>query len=752
MAVDQEGHAVFFDLRSRTVQHRMNFDAVHGLAFSPDNRWLAVLLDRIVQVWRIPPKPERALACQLELFKTFGGHGDAILSADWSEDSTFLLTASADMTARLYKICQETDSSQWTPISLAGHRHLLLGAYFVGGSAILTVGRDGMTCRWSFDGRAVEGPLQREQLKLQSSEDDPVDDEQQQRLKISSLAFDHSSGMLCAGFQSGAFGLFQIGPKTVDLIYCLSLGTSQFIDATAISKGGEWLAFGSGSHGQLLVWEWRSESYILRQQGHTTSLTCLDLSRDGQTLATGSVDGRVRVWSVAKGFCHATFTEHSATVTAVAFSPNGRVLLSASADGTVHAYDLIRQKPFRVMSSPSGQPLAILAVDPTGDLIAGGGSGGGFEIYLWSLQTGRLVEVLRGGHTAPISGLAFDPVGRLLASSSWDKTVRLWDVYGRWLSSQSLQHAHEVVGLTWRHDGGELATATLGREILRWDPEMAQLVGQIECQRDICSRPLDPASLTCLAYSVDGRGIWAGGSFSWIGAWALGASGGSTAVLVSRFPLSPYTDATVSRDKARIQGGSLLDDHHQTSSLRQTSAFRMAATGRAWAALTGEGILVYTLDDRLQFDPFDLDCNLTPAAVTEALASGAFLKALVLALRLNLPGPLIEAWRLIPADLVAMVTRQLPPKHLPALLRFLASLLDQSPQPLPLLLTWVTALLTAHALELKNGGRTGDGALVTASLRLLYRATHTLYGGLGKMANENTILLRSLGAASATDH
>lgn len=47
------------------------------------------------------------------------------------------------------------------------------------------------------------------------------------------------------------------------------------------------------------------------------------------------------------------------------------------------------------------------------------------QIYLWSLKTGRLLDIL-AGHEGPVSCLAFSPAegGGLLASGSWDKTVR----------------------------------------------------------------------------------------------------------------------------------------------------------------------------------------------------------------------------------------------------------------------------------------------------------------------------------------
>ena len=47
--------------------------------------------------------------------------------------------------------------------------------------------------------------------------------------------------------------------------------------------------------GQLLVWEWRSETYVLKQQGHYYDVSALAFSPDGAYLATGADDNKVQV-------------------------------------------------------------------------------------------------------------------------------------------------------------------------------------------------------------------------------------------------------------------------------------------------------------------------------------------------------------------------------------------------------------------------------------------------------------------------
>lgn len=80
----------------------------------------------------------------------------------------------------------------------------------------------------------------------------------------------------------------------------------------------------------------------MKQQGHSNNMTCVSYSPDGQLLATGGEDGKVKLWNVQSGFCFVTFQEHSAPISGVKFSANRKFVVSCSLDGTVRAYDVIR--------------------------------------------------------------------------------------------------------------------------------------------------------------------------------------------------------------------------------------------------------------------------------------------------------------------------------------------------------------------------------------------------------------------------
>lgn len=102
----------------------------------------------------------------------------------------------------------------------------------------------------------------------------------------------------------------------------------------------------------------------------------------------------ISVWDTSTGFCFVTFTEHSGAITGVTFMQTGRALLSSSLDGTVRAFDMTRYRNFRTFTSPKPAQFSCLAVDPSGELVAAGAQDT-FDVYLWSVQTGKLLEVLR---------------------------------------------------------------------------------------------------------------------------------------------------------------------------------------------------------------------------------------------------------------------------------------------------------------------------------------------------------------------
>lgn len=133
----------------------------------------------------------------------------------------------------------------------------------------------------------------------------------------------------------------------------------------------------------------------------------------------------------------------------------------------------------------------------------------------------------------------------------------------------------------------------------------------------------------------------------------------------------------------------------------RTKAVRFSPTGRSWAAASTEGLLIYSLDDTLAFDPFDLSIDITPQSVLDTLADHEYLLALIVAFRLNEKPLIRRAYEAVPPTDVRLIASQLPKVYVPALLRFIATHVESSPH-VEFDLIWVGAILTSHGRWLRE--------------------------------------------------
>ncbi|GAA93661.1 uncharacterized protein L969DRAFT_53454 [Mixia osmundae IAM 14324] len=770
LSIDMDGYCLMVNFKRGVVLHRFNFkQPVRDVAFSPDGRFILVTHGHQTQVWRTPSHLAREFA-PFVLHRTYTGHYDDVLSVQWSPDSKCFLTTSKDMTAKLYTI---DPIEGYRPKTFAGHRDHVLHAYFSqDGNTIYTIARDGVVFTW--------------RAKEQDEDDSESEDERMRGLeaipstrwglsdrhyfhqagsRITSLTFHSPSSMLIVGFASGVFGLWLM--PAFENIHTLSISQEK-ITSVVVNPSGEWLAFGASKLGQLLVWEWQSESYVLKQQGHFYDMNCLTFSSDGQNIVTGGEDGKVKVWNASTGFCFVTFSEHSSAVSAVEFSKQGQVLFSASLDGTVRAFDLVRYRNFRTFTSPSPVQFSCLAIDPSGDIVCAAGSGDDFEICVWSTQTGKILDILTG-HEGPICGLAFSPTGDRLASCSWDGTARLWDLYGRSSAVEPFELGSDGLAIAFRPDGKEICVSTLDGQIVVWDVVNGRQTSVIDGRRDIAGgRRLDQQRtaanstsgkcFTSLAYTADGANVIAGGNSKHVCLYDLRES-----VLLKRWEISRNLSLDGTQElldsRKLTEAGHIdtIDERGDLSDLEdrldktlpgarggdasrrkykpeaRTKCVRFSPTGRSWGAASTEGLLVYSLDDQqATFDPFDLEIDITPETIAETLAAREYLKATIMAFRLNEHAVIKSVYDQIPPDDVKIIARTLPAVYTEALLRFLATELEQAPR-LEYNLRWAEAVLSARGSYLRT--RSGESA---ATLRALQKSLSACQTSIAQLCDANT--------------
>lgn len=165
------------------------------------------------------------------------------------------------------------------------------------------------------------------------------------------------------------------------------------------------LAFSGGADDKGRLWDTRTGEALVELGGHTDSVVAGGFSATGEYVATGGLDGKVRVWKL-----------HPPPAGTKGFEPR------AVEDGQAERREWGACQFVTNLEGPD--EIVWTAWHPKGNVIAAGGSDA--TVWMWNLPAGNVMNVF-SGHTAAVTCGRFTPDGKRLVTASEDGSLLVWD-------------------------------------------------------------------------------------------------------------------------------------------------------------------------------------------------------------------------------------------------------------------------------------------------------------------------------------
>lgn len=263
---------------------------------------------------------------------------------------------------------------------------------------------------------------------------------------------------------------------------------------------------------------------IENHKNATKDVTSLEWNNDGTLLATGFYDGQARIWS-PEGELVKTLCEHKGPIFSIKWNKKGNYLLSAGVDKSTVVWDSsnwevkqqfgFHQAPTLDVDWQNNSSFASCSTDKI--------------IHICRIGVDKPIKSFQG-HTSDVNAIKWDPQGSLLASCSDDLSAKIWSIkQDSWVFD--LQgHKKGIYTVAWSPTGPVtacpnapliLASASYDTTVKLWELERGSCVLSLAKHQE---------PVYSLAFSPDGRYIASGSFDRGINIWST-----QTGTLVSSF-------------------------------------------------------------------------------------------------------------------------------------------------------------------------------------------------------------------------
>jgi cytochrome c len=242
----------------------------------------------------------------------------------------------------------------------------------------------------------------------------------------------------------------------------------------------------------LLILLLASNAALAQLRGHGGPVRALAISPDGTRAVSGSFDTSAIRWSLAHNAAEQVLRFHDGAVNAVVYLKDGRVV-TAGEDAHIAIWTSGRQQPDPVLNGHTA-PIAGLTVSPDGTLLAS--ASWDHSVRLWPLGGGspRVLE----GNVQNVNGVAFSPDGKSIVSAGYDATLRIWPLFG---GSEIVRNLPTPLNSVVVAPDGEIITAGANGRVYFLSPK-GDVVAEVEAS---------PAPIIAISISPDGRLVAAAG-------------------------------------------------------------------------------------------------------------------------------------------------------------------------------------------------------------------------------------------------
>ncbi|KAI1797143.1 ribosome biogenesis protein Sqt1 [Ganoderma leucocontextum] len=273
-------------------------------------------------------------------------------------------------------------------------------------------------------------------------------------------------------------------------------GHTDSVTSTAFSSDGELIATG-GMDGKVRVWrrvgkeDWKTWEFLTELTG-PDEVMWIRWHPKGAVLLAGSNDTTVWLWQLPSGNTMQVFAGHTAPVTCGDFTPDGKRIITADAEGTLIFWDP-RSPSSLFKLTPTDQRFALdgitsLAVNPASTLAVVGGASGGVRVI--SLSKGEVVSALAGHQdgesveAVEFVDLAAGPAGAapaaggVVVTGGTDGKACIWDL-GTMRLRATLEHGDAVTSLHHLLAPGKshlIVSASTDKVLRTWDARTGTLV------------------------------------------------------------------------------------------------------------------------------------------------------------------------------------------------------------------------------------------------------------------------------------